>query len=92
MSESVAAHVVISGRVQGVGFRWHLEQQANAAGLSGWCRNRYDGCVEALLCGDRDSVQRVVAWCHDGPTFAYVDSVEVDYDEKPIGGGFCIRD
>jgi acylphosphatase len=87
----VRARVFVSGRVQGVWFRESCREQAVAAGVSGWVRNRYDGRVEAVLEGPPAAVERVVRWCHDGPARARVDAVEVE-DEQPVGEqGFHVR-
>lgn len=60
-------HVMIRGRVQGVGFRAWTEVAALERGLQGWVRNRRDGAVEALFAGPADAVAAVVALCHRGP-------------------------
>ena len=75
--------VVISGRVQGVGFRASCQRQAVTLGLTGWVRNRWDGAVEALFEGEAAMVDAMVRWCHDGPPMADVDWVEVA--EAPSG-------
>jgi acylphosphatase len=76
--------VVVSGRVQGVFFRDTCEREAHAAGVGGWVRNRWDGTVEAVFEGDPAAVDRMVTWCHRGPSRATVTSVEVT-DEPPEG-------
>src|ERR1700730_2906414 len=68
--------VTIRGRVQGVGYRYWVEQQARAHGLEGWVRNRRDGCVEALFAGPEDVVSNMVAACRRGPSSARVDAVD----------------
>jgi acylphosphatase len=67
--------VTIRGRVQGVGYRYWLEQQAIARGLEGWVRNRRDGSVEALFAGPTDAVSAMIASCRRGPGSARVDGV-----------------
>lgn len=67
----------ITGRVQGVGYRWHMARQARALGLTGWVRNRHDGSVEAQVSGPADAVQALVSWAHCGPELARVDEVVV---------------
>jgi acylphosphatase len=69
--------VVVTGRVQGVFFRDACRERARAEGLAGWVRNRGDGAVEIELEGPRAAVDRVVAWCHDGPPRARVEHVDV---------------
>jgi len=83
--------VYVSGRVQGVFFRESCQEQAQLAGVDGWVRNLADGRAEAVLEGSAATVDRVVAWCHEGPRRARVDRVEV-VDETPIGErGFRVR-
>jgi len=69
----IARRVVISGRVQGVGFRETLVHVAREAGLVGWVRNRRDGTVEAWLQGVPAAVERAIEWCRRGPPAARVD-------------------
>ncbi len=69
----VARRLRIEGRVQGVGFRWHLHAEALRLGLGGWVRNRHDGSLEALVCGEEEDVDALTAWAHRGPDTARVD-------------------
>ena len=87
----VRRRVVVSGRVQGVFYRDSCRRQALAAGLSGWVRNRADGTVEAVLEGDQDGVERVVAWMRSGPSSADVDDVSVVAEEPAGERGFSVR-
>ena len=73
-----AVHVIVVGRVQGVGFRAWVEHEARARRLAGWVRNRADGSVEALVQGDDESVAALVAWARRGPRLAHVDDVRDD--------------
>jgi acylphosphatase len=75
MSDAIR-HVTIRGRVQGVGYRYWVEQQARALGLEGWVRNRRDGSVEALFAGPADVVSDMVALSRRGPSSARVDAVQ----------------
>jgi acylphosphatase len=68
--------LTIRGRVQGVGYRAWVEDQALALALEGWVRNRRDGSVEALLAGPADVVANMVALCHRGPSYARVEAVQ----------------
>jgi acylphosphatase len=67
--------VTIRGRVQGIGYRAWLEDQARASGLEGWVRNRRDGTVEALFSGRATVVADMVALCRHGPPSARVEGV-----------------
>ncbi len=84
--------VIISGRVQGVGFRASCQRQAVSLGLTGWVRNRWDGAVEALFEGDAAAVDAMVAWCWQGPAMADVANVEIaSLPEAPAERGFQVR-
>lgn len=79
--KKVRAHVLIKGRVQGVFFRAETRSQAYSLGLTGWVRNRWDGSVEAVLEGEDQKVQKMIAWCYKGPPAAVVEDVEVKWEE-----------
>jgi len=66
--------IVVSGRVQGVGFRYATVREAERLGLLGWVRNTYDGNVEIVAEGPQDSVSDLLVWCRAGPPSARVDS------------------
>ena len=88
----VARRFLISGRVQGVGFRFFVDARATAEGVHGWVRNLPDGRVEALLEGDVTSVDRIEASLWRGPSGAEVDDVAWE-PATPSGRatGFSIR-
>ena len=73
-----ARHVFVSGRVQGVGFRWFVTKEARALGLGGWVRNLDDGRVEAWLEGEEASVQQMLERIRRGKPGARVEDVSVD--------------
>jgi len=73
----VAKHLKISGRVQGVGFRYSMSEEAERLGVTGWVRNRRDGTVEAVVDGAPDAVEGILAWARRGPRGASVTEVEV---------------
>ena len=71
-----AVRLVITGRVQGVGFRAFVERRAHKFGLRGWVRNRRDGTVEALLIGDERALAEIETACRRGPSMATVTQVD----------------
>ena len=73
----VTRHLQISGRVQGVGFRYSMQQEAARLGLTGWVRNRRDGRVEALLQGNEEAVAALTEWARRGPAGAHVAELRV---------------
>ncbi len=73
----MAKHLVISGRVQGVGFRYSMAEEAERLHVTGWVRNRRDGTVEAVVEGAADAVDTLVAWARRGPPSALVSEVQV---------------
>lgn len=78
---NIRAHVVIDGRVQGVFFRAETQKTAREHNLTGWVRNLRDGRVEAIFEGAEEDVERVIAWCHRGPSCAVVRDVRVVREE-----------
>jgi acylphosphatase len=79
MAETARLHVLIEGRVQGVFFRAATRDEARKWGLKGWVRNLPDGRVEAMFEGDKRVLEIMLAWCRQGPPYAHVDRVEVDW-------------
>ena len=77
----VRARLLISGIVQGVGYRWSCNREARAVGLTGWVRNLPDGRVEAVLQGTREQVERMIKWCYRGPSEAQVSDIAVSYED-----------
>ncbi len=71
-------HLLITGIVQGVGYRHGLRRQALRLGLTGWVRNRQDGRVEAMVQGAPEAVAALVAWANSGPPAARVDGVTAE--------------
>lgn len=81
----------IHGRVQGVGYRDAMRQEAKRLHLAGWVRNRHDGTVEALVCGNAEAVAALLAWAEQGPRFAQVSHVDAVPADPPEHAGFTIR-
>ena len=83
--------VVITGVVQGVGFRYSARAEAERLGIDGWVRNRPDGAVEAEVEGESGPVQRMLAWLERGPAGARVDDLVVtELDPRPEEHGFRV--
>lgn len=72
----VIRHIIVRGKVQGVGYRAWITGEAEARGLAGWARNRKDGNVEAVLSGPEDAVAALIAKCQYGPGMARVTRVD----------------
>lgn len=83
--------MLVSGDVQGVGFRWYTREEAVKGGLAGSVKNLPDGRVEVVLEGGSDVVDRLVEWCRTGPRWARVDAVEVTEEEPTGEDGFSIE-
>ena len=84
-------HVVVTGLVQGVWFRDSCQREARALGIGGWVRNRMDGSVEAEFEGPAAAVERMVAWCREGPPRARVDDVTVETTTPTGDTRFAVR-
>lgn len=87
----LARHLFVSGRVQGVGFRWSTAAEGERLGLAGWVRNLADGRVEAWCEGEDAAVEAFVAWCRRGPTGARVAELDVREGQPRGERGFRIR-
>ena len=81
----------ITGRVQGVGYRMWIFDEATRRGLNGWVRNCPDGSVEALLSGEAEAVTDLMLFCYIGPSSANVTSVVSDPSREDPGKGFEVR-
>ena len=89
-------HVLVHGRVQGVGFRAWVQHHAELHGLEGWVRNRRDGAVEAVFSGPAEKVEAVLAACRRGPAGARVERLETAERDasmiaRPGSGRFEMR-
>ncbi len=73
---NVIRHVIVRGRVQGVGYRAFVADEAISRGIQGWVRNRRDGTVEALFAGPAGTVEAMIEACRQGPWGARVDAIE----------------
>ena len=87
MEEKTRAHLMISGRVQGVFYRMETKSAADRIGVSGWVRNKRDGRVEAIVEGEKQQVEKLILWCKKGPPAARVHDVDVTW--KPYKGEFA---
>ena len=84
-SRALARRFLVRGRVQGVGFRWFVEREAQLLRIAGWVRNNHDGSVEVLAMGTRDQLAGLRSRLQDGPRAARVDDVE-ESEADPVAG------
>lgn len=78
LSDEVSRHLLVRGRMQGVGFRGFVLREAEGRAVGGWVRNLADGRVEALLCGSQGAVAGVICRIAAGPPAARVEEVQVE--------------
>ena len=83
--------MIVTGRVQGVGFRAWVVWEAQERALQGWVRNRRDGSVEAVFAGPSEKVDAMLAACRQGPSLARVANLELDVWGGPVDPGFEVR-
>jgi len=86
MNEQVRLRAIVHGRVQGVSFRYYTRQQAQQLDVTGYVRNRWDGTVEVVAEGSRQSVDQLLSWLHRGPSMAFVEKVDAQW--LPYTGEF----
>ena len=85
-------HVVIAGKVQGVGFRYWLYKTATKKNINGWVKNKISGEVEALFIGDSEKINDLIKLCEQGPPTSKVKKVQVqNYQEEFLGQSFEIH-
>ena len=77
-------HILISGDVQGIGFRFSTIQVARDLKLTGWVRNNPESTVEIIAEGEEESLENLIAWAKEGPKPAKVANVKIDW-QKPTG-------
>ena len=84
-------HLIISGKVQGVGFRYWMQNLAIKNNISGWIKNKMSGDVEALIIGEEKDVQKLIELCEIGPSSATIKDIKVnDYEHDYAKQGFNI--
>ena len=81
MADKIRAHILVSGRVQGVFFRENTQRKAKKLVINGWIKNLSDGKVEAVFEGDKKSVGKIVEWVKNGPILARVESIDIEWQE-----------
>ena len=87
----IKKHLVISGKVQGVGFRYWMKNLATNNNISGWVKNRSSGDVEALIIGQEKEVQKLIKQCKIGPCSATIQNIQInDYNQDCSEKGFNI--
>ena len=80
-TQKARSRVIVEGRVQGVFFRYSTREVANRLHVFGWVKNRWDGNVEAVFEGERERVEEMIEWCHQGPPGAHVQGVDTHWEE-----------
>ena len=83
--EKVLARIIIEGRLQGYNFRYTTQQQATKLGLVGFIRNLSDGRIEIEAQGDKDSVEKLLAWCQQEPHSSNIRNILYRFDEPSKG-------
>ncbi|HML05176.1 MAG TPA: acylphosphatase [Methanobacterium sp.] len=78
---NVKAHVIVSGRVQGVYFRGNTRREAQKQGVNGWVRNLPDGRVEAVFAGEKENVNKLIEIVKKGPSHANVTDLKIEWLE-----------
>lgn len=81
MSKQKRAEIIINGRVQGVFFRQKTKEEADKLGLLGWVRNEEDETVKIVVEGEEDKIKELIKWAKEGPRFARVNEIKVNWQE-----------
>ena len=83
--------IEITGKVQGVAFRYSAKSIADGMGIKGYAKNSYDGSVEIVASSNELALQQFIRWCHQGPARACVKNVEVNIISEKVFEGFEVR-
>ena len=87
----IRRRVIVTGRVQGVGFRYSVARAAQSRSVAGWVSNRREGTVEAVFEGEPEAVDSLVRFCREGPRGAVVDRLDVSEEEPEWLTRFAVR-
>jgi len=74
-------HLIISGRVQGVGYRYFVREKADQCNIKGWVKNNIGGTVEVVAEGDDKDIQTFVDYCRKGPSLSLIENVNINYED-----------
>ena len=77
--KKVRVHLLISGRVQGVAFRYYTQDIAQSLEIKGWVRNCWNGKVEIVMEGEEEKVKKLIGWCYQGPGSAIVEKIDIEW-------------
>jgi len=80
-TKKVRAHLLISGRVQGVAFRYYTQDIAQSLEIKGWVRNCWDGKVEIVAEGEEEKVKKLISRCYQGPGSAIVEKLDIEWEK-----------
>lgn len=83
--------IIVRGRVQGVGFRYAAQKQARLLGLKGWVENLADGSVRSMVRGAPESCNKYIQWCNSGPSYSWVEGIDIDEKSPSDLSPFRIR-
>lgn len=84
-------HIIVTGRVQGVGFRYSAINQARVLGIKGFVKNLPDGSVELEIQGDKTATKLMITWCKEGPGTGYVENIAVSEGLLKNYSDFSVR-
>lgn len=92
MTDAIQAfEIIVRGRVQGVGFRYSVQQQARGLGLKGWVQNLPDGSVKLRIRGSSSSCHSLISWCRNNPGYSWVENMDIRENPQEEWGAFRIR-
>jgi len=77
----IRIHLIVKGKVQGVGYRNNAKRRADQLGLRGWIKNLSNGSVEIIAQGSEKKIEEFVAWCQKGPIISTVEEVQIEKQE-----------